>query len=79
MIDIKINIDQLDGLVRAWLKEQLATVECNFTHNYVHPDDAAIYQKDIAALKWVLEYIGESGFEIRSKNDGKRKQTAFRH
>ena len=58
---IDIDVSQLDGIVRAWLKDTLETVEGNLSQNYVHPDDAAIYQKDIAALKWVLEYIGEGG------------------
>ena len=56
---IDIDVSQLDGIVRAWLKDTLETVEGNLSQNYVHPDDAAIYQKDIAAFKWVLEYIGD--------------------
>lgn len=56
---IDIDVSQLDGIVRAWLKDTLETVEGNLSQNYVHPDDDATYQKDIAALRWVLEYIGE--------------------
>ena len=59
MIDIDVN--QLDGIVRAWLKDTLQTVQHNAAHSYVHPDDAKQYKKDIKALKWVLEYIGEDG------------------
>jgi ribosomal protein L29 len=59
MIDIKLDIDQLDGIVRAWLKETLKTVEGNAAAHYVHPEDAKTYKKDIAAIKWVIEYIGE--------------------
>jgi hypothetical protein len=58
---IDIDVAQLDGIVRAWLKDTLETVEGNLSQNYVHPDDAAIYQKDIDAFRWVLEYIGEGG------------------
>jgi hypothetical protein len=57
---IDIDVAQLDGIVRAWLKDTLETVEGNLSQNYVHPDDAAIYQKDIDAFRWVLEYIGEN-------------------
>jgi hypothetical protein len=59
MIDISLDIDQLDAIVRAWLKATLETLEGGLSQNYVHPDDVAMYQKDIAALKWVLGYIGE--------------------
>jgi len=59
MIDIDVN--QLDGIVRAWLKDTLETVQHNLAYGYVHPDDAKQYKKDIKALKWVLEYIGEDG------------------
>jgi len=61
MIDIKLDIDQLDGIVRVWLKETLKTVEGNLAYHYVHPDDVKQYNKDIKALKRVLEYIGEGG------------------
>ncbi len=56
---IDIDPDQLDGIVRAWLKDTLATVQHNAAQNYVHPDDAKQYRKDIKALKRVLEYIGD--------------------
>jgi len=59
MIDISLNIDQLDGIVRVWLKETLKTVEGNFAYHYVHPDDVKQYKKNIKALKRILEYIGE--------------------
>lgn len=61
MIDISLNIDQLDGIVRIWLTETLKTVRHNAAHNYVHPEDAKQYKKDIKALKRLLEYIGEDG------------------
>jgi hypothetical protein len=57
---IDIDVSQLDGIVRAWLKDTLKTVQHNSAHSYVHPDDAKQYKKDIKALKWVLEYIGDS-------------------
>jgi hypothetical protein len=60
MIDIKLNVDQLDGIVRAWLKEALKSVQYNVAAHYVHPEDAETYKKDIEALKWLLEYIGDS-------------------
>ena len=60
MIDIKLNVDQLDSIVRAWLKETLKSVQYNAASLYVHPEDAKTYKKDIEALKWVLGYIGDS-------------------
>ncbi len=59
IIDIELDIDQLDGIARIWLKETLKTVEGNFTYHYVHPDDAKEYKKDIKALKRILDFIGE--------------------
>ncbi|CAB4152361.1 hypothetical protein UFOVP616_10 [uncultured Caudovirales phage] len=59
MIDIKLNVDQLDGIVRAWLKETLKSVQYNAAAHYVHPEDAETYQKDVKALKRILHYIGE--------------------
>ena len=59
MIDIKLNVDQLDSIVRAWLKETLKSVKYNAASLYVHPEDAKTYQKDVKALKWLLYYIGE--------------------
>jgi hypothetical protein len=59
VIDISLNIDQLEDIVRVWLKETLKTVEGNFTYHYVHPDDVTQYKKDIKALKRLLEYIGD--------------------
>jgi len=58
-IDIKLDINQLDDIVRIWLKETLKTVENNFSYHYVHPDDVKQYKKDIKALKRILDYIGE--------------------
>lgn len=59
MIDIKLNVDQLDCIVRAWLKETLKSVQYNAAAVYVHPEDAKQYKKDIKALKRILDYIGE--------------------
>jgi hypothetical protein len=59
MIDIKLDINQLDSIVRAWLKETLKSVQYNAAAHYVHPEDAATYQKDVKALKRILHYIGE--------------------
>ena len=59
MINIKLNVDQLDDIVRAWLKETLKSVQYNAAAIYVHPEDAKQYKKDIKALKWILEYIGD--------------------
>ena len=58
---MKINIDPagLDGIVRAWLKDTLETLEFNLKDSYVHPDDRKAYKKDIKAVKRVLDYIGE--------------------
>ena len=59
MIDIKLNVDQLDGIVRAWLKETLKSVQYNAAAHYVHPEDAETYKKDIKALERILAYIGD--------------------
>ena len=59
MIDIKLNVDQLDCIVRAWLKETLKSVQYNAAAHYVHPEDAETYKKDIKALRRILDYIGE--------------------
>ena len=59
MIDIKLDIDQLDSIVRAWLKETLKSVQYNAAAHYVHPEDAKTYKKDIKALRRILDYIGE--------------------
>jgi hypothetical protein len=61
MIDIKLNIDQMDGIVRLWLKETLETVQINAASGYVHPEDAKQYKKDIKALRRILDYIGDGG------------------
>ena len=55
---IKIDGSAFDGLIRAWLKEALLCVETNAALDYVHPDDAKQYKKDIKALKRLLDYIG---------------------
>ena len=57
---IDIEASQLDSIVRFWLKETLRSVQYNAAAHYVHPEDAETYKKDIEALKWVLEYIGDS-------------------
>jgi hypothetical protein len=56
-----IDIDPagLDGIVRAWLKDTLNTLETNLNSDYVHPDDYKTYKKDIKAVKRLLDYIGE--------------------
>ena len=59
MINIKLNIDQLDDIVRVWLKGMLETVQINAASGYVHPEDAKQYKKDIKALKRLLAFIGE--------------------
>ena len=56
---IDMDVSQLDGIVRVWLKDTLKTVEGNFTYHYVHPDDVKEYKKDIKALKRILDYIGD--------------------
>lgn len=58
-INIKLNVDQLDDIVRLWLKETLKSVQYNAAAIYVHPEDAKQYKKDIKALKYILDYIGE--------------------
>lgn len=60
---IDIDVSQLDGIVRAWLKDTLETVQHNSAAHYVHPDDVKQYKKDIKALKRVLDYIGEKDWD----------------
>jgi hypothetical protein len=50
----------MDDLVRAWLKDTLEALEINLNSDYVHPDDMKMYKKDIKAVKWLLEYVGEA-------------------
>jgi len=59
MIDISLNINHLDAIVRVWLKDTLKTIEINLAGDYLHPDDLKTYRKDIKALKRALEYVGE--------------------
>lgn len=56
---IDMDVSQLDGIVRVWLKDTLKTVQHNAAHSHVHPEDAKQYKKDIKALKWLLAYIGD--------------------
>ena len=56
---IEINAAEMDGIIRAWLKDTLDLLEGNLSSSYVHPDDRKIYKKDIKAVKQVLDYIGE--------------------
>jgi hypothetical protein len=56
---IEIDPAGLDALVRAWLKETLKILEANLSHEYVHPEDKETYEKDIEAIKRVLDYLGE--------------------
>ena len=55
---IDIDVGQLEGIVRAWLKDTIESVQHNKVH-YCHPEDDKIYNKDIKALKRILHYIGE--------------------
>jgi len=57
---IEVDPNQLDGIVRAWLKETLKSVQYNAAALYVNPEDAKTYKKDVKALKWLLYYIGEN-------------------
>ena len=57
---IEVDPNQLDGIVRAWLKETLESVQHNAASLYVHPEDAKTLKKDVKALKWLLYYIGEN-------------------
>ena len=56
---IDIDVGQLEGIVRAWLKDTIESVHYNASQNYVHPEDDKDYKKDIKALKRILHYIGE--------------------
>jgi hypothetical protein len=56
---IEINAAEMDGIVRAWLKDTLDILETNLSSSYVHPDDYKTYKKDIKAVKRLLDYIGE--------------------
>jgi hypothetical protein len=57
---IEIDPVGLDALVRAWLKDTLETLEINLSSEYVHPEDKETYEKDIEAIKRVLDYVGEA-------------------
>ena len=55
---IEVDPAAMDGIVRAWIKDTLETIEINSTLYKPHPEDAKQYRKDIKALKRLLEYIG---------------------
>jgi len=57
---IEINAAMMDGFVREWLKDTLETLEINLAREYVHPEDKETYEKDVEAVKRLLDYIGES-------------------
>jgi hypothetical protein len=57
---IEFNTAMMDGFVRAWLKDTLETLEINLASEYVHPEDKATYEKDIEAVKRLLDYVGEA-------------------
>jgi len=59
MMTIEFNAPMMDGFVRAWLKDTLETLEINLNSEYIHPDDAETCQKDIEAVKRLLDYLGE--------------------
>lgn len=56
---IEINPAMLDDLVRAWLKETLEVTEFSLSRDIIHPEDKETYEKDIEAVKRLLDYIGE--------------------
>jgi len=56
---IEIGYEALDAIARAWLRDTLETLEINLASEYVHPEDKATYEKDIEAVKRLLDYIGE--------------------
>jgi hypothetical protein len=57
---IEINPAMLDAFVGAWLKNTLWLLEQSMSHDYIHPEDKEGYEKDIEAVKRLLDYVGES-------------------
>jgi uncharacterized protein with HEPN domain len=57
---IEISAAMMDGFVREWLKHTLETLEINLAREYVHPEDKETYEKDIEAVKRVLDFVGEA-------------------
>jgi hypothetical protein len=55
---IKVNPEVLDDLVKAWLIDTRETITLNSKAEYVHPDDAKDYKKDLKAINRLLGYIG---------------------
>lgn len=55
---IEVDPAAIDGIVRAWIKDTLETIEINSTFYKPHPEDAKEYRKDIKALKRILDYVG---------------------
>ena len=55
---IDIDPSDLDGLVKAWLKDTHKCTTLNSQAEYVHPDDAKMYKKDLKAIDRLLDYIG---------------------
>ena len=56
---IEVKPEALDGIVRAWLADELENFEFSLKYIPLHPDDVKEYKKDIKAVKRLLEYIGE--------------------
>jgi len=57
---LEINTAMMDGFVREWLMDTLETLEINLASEYVHPEDKATYEKDIEAVKRLLDFVGEA-------------------
>jgi hypothetical protein len=57
---IEVDPVALDGFVREWLKDTLRLLEQSMSYDYIHPEDLDGYEKDIKAVKRLLDYIGET-------------------
>ena len=56
---IDIDLAALDGIVRAWIKDNLKEWQTSLDGGYVHPEDEKMYRKDIKAMQRILDYIGD--------------------
>jgi len=57
---IEVDPVALDSFVLGWLKNTLWLLEQSMSYDYIHPEDLDGYEKDIEAVKRLLDYIGES-------------------
>jgi hypothetical protein len=57
-IIISLDLQDMDAVVKAWLKQRIEWTEKEAAI-VSHPEDIRAYKKDLKAFKRLLAYIGE--------------------